>query len=89
MTYEIYAVIILIVGILIATLSSLRKPKAKKFRIWGITTMLIIAPIASWLISSIYGLSKGSGFAMIGLLIILCPILFIAGIVLYWIGGRV
>jgi uncharacterized membrane protein len=89
MTYEIYAVIILIVGIVIATLFSLRKPKAKKFRIWGITTMLIIAPIASWLISSIYGLSEGSGFAMIGLLIILFPILFIVGIILYWIGGRV
>lgn len=88
MTYEIYAVIIIVIGIIIAIWRSINKSKESKLRVWGITTMLIFAPVLSWLIGSIYGMSEGSGFAMIGVLIIIFPILFITGFVLYWIGGK-
>jgi hypothetical protein len=53
----------------------------------GITTMFIIAPILSRLVGSVYGVSEGSGFAMIGGFAIMFQILFIVGFVLYWIGA--
>ncbi|WP_079508916.1 hypothetical protein [Mesobacillus jeotgali] len=88
MKYEIYAVIILVIGSIIAILRSYNKSKETKFRVWGSATMLLFAPILSWLVGSLYGVIEGSGFAMIGVLIILFPILFILGFVLYWIGGN-
>lgn len=88
MTYEVYAVIILVIGSLIAVWRSIKKSKETKLRVWGLTTMFLFAPILSWLFGSVYGEIEGSGFAMIGVLIIMFPILFIAGFVLYWIGGN-
>jgi len=88
MTYEIYAVIILVIGIIIAIWRSSNKSKGSKYRVWGITTMLIIAPVFSWLVGRLYGISEGSGFAMGAVLIIMFPILFIIGFVLYWIAGH-
>lgn len=64
MTYEIYAVIILVIGIINAIWRSINKPKEAKYRVWGITTMFIFAPVLSWLVGSLYGISEGSGFAM-------------------------
>ncbi|MBK5483244.1 hypothetical protein JFV29_15425 [Peribacillus sp. TH16] len=49
-----YAVIILVIGIIIAIFLSIKKPNKSKYSIWGITIMF--------------------------------PILFIAGVVLFWIG---
>lgn len=88
MKYEIYAVIILVIGIIIAIWRSINKSKESKFRVWGIITILIFAPVFSWLISRFYGISEGSGFAMVGVLIIIFPILFIVGIIFYWIGSK-
>ncbi|MFB5281850.1 hypothetical protein [Peribacillus sp. Hz7] len=88
MNYEIYAVIILVIGITIAIWRSINKSKESKYRVWGITTMFIFSPILSWLVGSFYGMSEGSGFAMIGVLIVMFPILFIVGVVLYWIGSK-
>ncbi|MFJ8258620.1 hypothetical protein ACIQ4Z_15395 [Peribacillus asahii] len=88
MTYEIYAVIILVIGIIIAIWRSINKSKESKYRVWGITTILIFAPVFSWLVGSLYGMSEGSGFAMMGVLIVMFPILFIVGVVLYWIGSK-
>jgi hypothetical protein len=48
--------------------------------------MFIIAPILSRLVGSVYGVSEGSGFAMIEGFGIMFQILFIVGFVLYWIG---
>ncbi|KQU12972.1 hypothetical protein ASG65_11490 [Bacillus sp. Leaf13] len=81
-----YAVIILVIGIIIAIFLSIKKPKKSKYSIWGITIMFVIAPLFSWIVGTLYGISEGSGFAAIGVLIIMFPILFIAGVVLFWIG---
>ncbi|WP_252433044.1 hypothetical protein [Peribacillus butanolivorans] len=48
--------------------------------------MFVIAPLFSWIVGTLYGKSEGSGFAAIGVLIIMFPILFIVGVVLFWIG---
>ena len=88
MTYEIYATIILVIGIIIAFWRSINKSKGSKYRVWGATTMFIFTPVLSWLSGSLYGMSEGSGFAMIGVFVIMFPILFIVGAVLFWIGSR-
>lgn len=88
MTYEVYAVIILIIGSLFAIWRSINKSIETLLRVWGLTTMFLYAPILSSIVGRIYGGIEGSGFAMIGVLIIMFPILFIAGFVLYWIGGN-
>lgn len=48
--------------------------------------MIVIAPLLSWLIAIPYGISEGDGFAAVGLLIILFPILFLSGLVTLLIG---
>ncbi|MFC9600959.1 hypothetical protein ACFTQL_24410 [Peribacillus butanolivorans] len=48
--------------------------------------MFVIAPLFSWIVGTLNGKSEGSGFAAIGVLIIMFPILFIIGVVLFWIG---
>ena len=53
---------------------------------WGIVTMLVIAPLLSWLIGIGYGIYIGEGFAAVGVIIILFPILFIVGLALLLIG---
>ena len=74
-----YAVIILVIGIIIAIFLSIKKPKKSKYSICGITIMFVIAPLFSWIVGTLYGVSEGSGFAAIGVFIIMFPILFIAG----------
>jgi len=53
---------------------------------WGIVTMFVIAPLLSWLFGISYGRYVGEGFAAIGVMVILFPILFIIGLVLLLIG---
>lgn len=53
---------------------------------WGIVTMFVIAPLLSWLIGISYGIYVGEGFAVVGVMIILFPILFIVGLALLLIG---
>lgn len=56
--------------------------KRKRFIIWGLATMFIIAPLLSWLFGMIYGVSEGSGFAAGSLFVILLPIFFIVGVII-------
>ena len=85
--YELYAVMILIVAIGIGVWRSMNTSRDIKYRVWGITTMLIFAPVFSWLIGSLYGLHEGNGFAMIGVFVIAFPLIFITGVVLYCLGA--
>ena len=64
--YELYAVMILIVAIGNVVWRSINTSRDIKYRVWGITTMLIFAPVFSWLIGSLYGIHEENGFAMIG-----------------------
>ena len=77
-----------IVCIVLVVATFLSKGATIKFRqiIWGIVTMFVIAPLLSWLIGISYGIYVGEGFAAVGVIIILFPILFIVGLVLLLIG---
>ena len=86
--YELYAVLVLIVCVALGVWKSFNSSSYCKFRIWGILTMLVFAPVFSWLIGRLYALYEESGWAMAGFLIIAFPILFITGVVLYWIGDN-
>ena len=85
--YKLYAVMILIVAIGNVVWRSINTSRDIKYRVWGITTMLIFAPVFSWLIGSLYGIYEGSGFAMIGVFVIAFPLIFITGVVLYCVGA--
>ena len=77
-----------IICIALVAAAFLSKRTTIKFKriIWGIVTMFVIAPLLSWLIGISYGIYVGEGFAAVGVIIILFPILFIVGLVLLLIG---
>lgn len=81
------AILILFIGLALALHFSKGKTKKRKYIVWGITTMLVIAPLLSWLISISYGISVGDGFAAIGLLMLLFPLIFLVGIILLVVGA--
>jgi hypothetical protein len=62
------------------------KTKKKKYIIWGITTMVAIAPCLAWTISIAYTMIEGNPWAGIALLAILFPLLFIIGLILLLVG---
>ncbi|MFF5995606.1 hypothetical protein AAGS61_12780 [Lysinibacillus sp. KU-BSD001] len=76
------AIGILLIGLIVAIV--LTKGTTSKYKqiIWGITTMLVIAPLLSWLLGISYGIYEGEGFAAAGVIVILFPILFLTGLVL-------
>ena len=57
------AIIILIVAIISVILLSRGKKKKRKCLIWGIATILFIAPLLSWIAGILFGISVGDGFA--------------------------
>lgn len=57
--------------------------KRKLYITWGIVTMLLIAPLLSWVIGILYGVSVSDGFAGGGLMVILFPIIFVIGILIF------
>jgi len=77
-----FAVSVLTISLIVSILLSRGQSMKKKYIIWGIATMLVIAPLFSWLAGILYGISVSSGFAAGGLMIIMFPILFIMGIIL-------
>lgn len=77
-----FAVSVLTISLIVAILLSRGQSMKKKYIIWGIATMLVIAPLFSWLVGILYGIHVRSGFAAGGLMIIMFPILFILGIIL-------
>ncbi|WP_088102886.1 hypothetical protein [Halalkalibacter urbisdiaboli] len=80
------AIIILLVALAIAYQLSESKSKKRKYIVWGITTMLAIAPLFSWLISITYASVEGSGWAGVALISIMFPIIFLVGLVILLVG---
>lgn len=78
--------IILIAALAIAYQLSKSKSKKRKYIVWGITTMLAIAPLFSWIISITYASIEDSGWAGIALMSIMLPILFLAVLVILVVG---
>lgn len=80
------AAAILMGGLLFAAILSRRVRKRTERIIFGITTMLVVAPLLSWLIGMGYGIYEGDGFAGMGVTFILFPILFLTGLVILLVG---
>ncbi|MDN4494331.1 hypothetical protein [Ureibacillus aquaedulcis] len=79
-------IIILVLALGTAIYFSLGKSTKRKLIVWGITTMLAIAPFFTWLGSIGFAIYVGDGFAGMGLMVIMFPILFLIGITLLLIG---
>lgn len=83
--------IVIAAGILLIALAVaafLSKGATIKFKqiTWGIVMMLVVAPLLSWLIGFSYGTYVGEGFATMGVMVALFPILFIIGLFMLLIG---
>ena len=79
-------IVVLVGSLIIAFEVSEREAKKKKFTIWGVTTMSIIAPFFSCLIGMTYALFVGNDWAAFYLIIILFSVLFLIGIIILFAG---
>ena len=77
---------ILLVSLLLAYQLGKGYSQKGKYIIWGVTTMFIICPLFSWLVSMGYAHYERSGWAAVAMLAILYPSTFIIGLVLLLIG---
>ncbi|RLQ92303.1 hypothetical protein [Falsibacillus albus] len=57
------------------------KSERKKLIVWGIVTMVVIAPILSFLLGIIFGVIVRSGFAAGGVMVIVFLITFLVGLI--------
>lgn len=73
------AIIVLVLSICLGVFLS-RKYQNKVLIIWGLITMLSIAPFLSWIIAILVGLSVGDGFAAVAVMWLMVPTLFLIGV---------
>ncbi|MCM3098353.1 hypothetical protein [Priestia megaterium] len=75
------ALTVLVVGLMFASGLSRGTTAKRKYIVWGTTTILIIAPFFSWVVSVLYAISQEEGFAGVALMMLLFPIFFLIGLV--------
>lgn len=80
------AIGIIILALVIGYQISKGKSKRRKFIVWGITTMLGIAPFFSWIVGIAVGINVGDGFAGGAIMVLLFPLIFFIGLILLLIG---
>ena len=80
------AFIFIFATVYIGFLLTLKKSKKRKYIIWGLLTIFIFTPVLSWVIGIIFGIIEGDGFAAIGMMTLLFPIIFIIGLILFLVG---
>ncbi|TQR20583.1 hypothetical protein FG384_06870 [Psychrobacillus vulpis] len=78
--------LIILGGVFLGFILTLRKSLKRKLIIWGIITMFIITPFLGWIISILVGIIEGDGFAAVGMMMLLFPTFFIIGLVLLIVG---
>ena len=81
-----FAIGVLILAIIIAVSLSRNKSTKKKYIIWGITTILVMAPLVSWLAGILVGISVGDGFAGMGVMVYGFAIISVVGFVILFQG---
>ncbi|HYK74401.1 MAG TPA: hypothetical protein VEV44_15000 [Pseudoneobacillus sp.] len=82
----IVGIIILATSLFIAYKLSIGQSPKKKYIIWGLTTMFAITPLFSWLVSILFAVSVGDGFAAVALMMLLLPLFFVIGLSMLLIG---
>ena len=78
--------IVLFVGVYVGFILTIKKSGKRKFIVWGLITIFIFAPFLGWLLSIVYAIKEGDGFAGVGMMIILFPLFFIVGLIILGIG---
>ena len=77
--------VIAFIGVYLALLLSIDKPKNKKYKVWGIALMVPISPALAFAIGLTYAVSVGSGWA--GLIMwYIFPFIFTVGLVMLLVG---
>ncbi|SDZ82262.1 hypothetical protein SAMN05421743_101323 [Thalassobacillus cyri] len=61
-------------------------PRSRKSMTWGLVTMFLIAPLFSWILGVLGGSMAPSEYAAEGLMMLLFPIIFIIGSVIFMKG---
>ncbi|WP_404469804.1 hypothetical protein [Sutcliffiella horikoshii] len=74
-----FAIIVLVLSIAIGIVLS-RKYENRALIIWGLITMLSIAPFFSWIVAILLAVSVGDGFAGVAVMWLMVPILFFIGV---------
>ncbi|WP_010198778.1 hypothetical protein [Bacillus sp. m3-13] len=74
-----FAIIVLVLSLGIGIVLS-RKYENRALIIWGLITMLSIAPFFSWIVAIFVGVSVGDGFAAVAVMWLMVPILFLIGV---------
>ncbi|MGD7054782.1 hypothetical protein [Sutcliffiella horikoshii] len=72
-------IIVLVLSLGIGVVLS-RKYENRRLIIWGLITMLSIAPFFSWIVAILVGVSVGDGFAAVAVMWLMVPILFLIGV---------
>ncbi|GMG73152.1 MULTISPECIES: hypothetical protein [Priestia] len=80
------ALTVLVLGLMFASGLSQGKSAKRKYIVWGTTIILIITPFFSWIVSILFGINQGNGFAAVGLMMLLLPLFFLIGVVTLLIG---
>ena len=80
------AAALLVVSLIFGAYLTTGKLKDKKYIVWGIITTVSIAPLLSWIVSVLYGIQEGDGFAGIALMMVMFPIIFFAGLIILFMG---
>ena len=80
-----FAISIILAGLAAALFYSNEKTKKRKYIIWGITLMVVVAPFLSFLIGLTYAFIVKNGWAGLVMWYIF-PLIFIIGLVLLLIG---
>ncbi|MGG0655340.1 hypothetical protein [Rummeliibacillus pycnus] len=81
----IVALAVTILGSAAAYLLSKDKSKKRKYIIWGITTMIAIAPFLSFSIGLTYAIIVRNGWAAL-IMVYLFPVIFIIGLIMLLVG---
>jgi len=80
------ALTVLVLGLMLASGLSQGKSAKRKYIVWGTTTIVIIAPFFSWVVSILFAISQEEGLAGVALMMLLFPFFFLAGLVTLLIG---
>jgi hypothetical protein len=80
------ALTVLVLGLMFASGLSQGKSAKRKYIVWGTSTILIITPFFSWIVSILFGINQGDGFAAVGLMMLLFPLFFLIGLITLLIG---
>lgn len=86
MILMIFVLAIIVSSLLFAFMINQGKSRRKVVIISGITTMLVITPLLSWSVSTLFATKVGDGFAGVALMMILLPILFLVGLTILLLG---